>query len=82
MPLTLFDGMLSARYRFTAEMDDPVSVFGATVILELKFTGRFPGWFGEMVRMDLDYIEHQSFWLDLQLLIQTPLAVVGGHGAG
>jgi lipopolysaccharide/colanic/teichoic acid biosynthesis glycosyltransferase len=38
--------------------------------------------FDEMVRMDLDYIEHQSFWLDLQLLIQTPLAVVGGHGAG
>jgi exopolysaccharide biosynthesis polyprenyl glycosylphosphotransferase len=38
--------------------------------------------FDEMVRMDLDYIEHQSFWLDLQLLLQTPLAVVGGAGAG
>jgi len=38
--------------------------------------------FDEMVRMDLDYIEHQSFWLDVQLLIQTPLAVVGGAGAG
>ena len=38
--------------------------------------------FDEMVRMDLVYIEHQSFWLDLQLFIQTPLAVVGGAGAG
>jgi len=38
--------------------------------------------FDEMVRMDLDYIEHQSFWLDLQLLLQTPLVVVGGQGAG
>jgi lipopolysaccharide/colanic/teichoic acid biosynthesis glycosyltransferase len=32
--------------------------------------------FDEMVRMDLDYIQHQSLWLDVQLLIQTPLAVV------
>src|SRR5262249_8865333 len=38
--------------------------------------------FDEMVRMDLDYIEHQSLWLDVLLLIQTPMAVVGGHGAG
>jgi hypothetical protein len=32
-------------------MDDPSSVFGNCVILELKFTGRFPDWFGEMVRV-------------------------------
>lgn len=37
--------------RFTSEMDDPTSVFGDWVILELKFTGRFPDWFGEMVRV-------------------------------
>ena len=37
--------------RFTSEMDDPTSVFGDSVILELKFTGRFPDWFGEMVRV-------------------------------
>lgn len=37
--------------RFTADMDDPTSVFGSLVILELKFTGRFPEWFGEMVRI-------------------------------
>jgi exopolysaccharide biosynthesis polyprenyl glycosylphosphotransferase len=38
--------------------------------------------FDEMVRMDLEYIEHQSLWLDLQLLAQTPLAVLAGRGAG
>ena len=38
--------------------------------------------FEEMVRMDLDYIERQSLWLDLQLLAQTPLAVISGGGAG
>jgi hypothetical protein len=37
--------------RFTSDMDDPTSVFGDWVILELKFTGRFPDWFGEMVRV-------------------------------
>jgi hypothetical protein len=37
--------------RFTADMDDPTSVFGSLVILELKFTGRFPDWFAEMVRI-------------------------------
>ena len=37
--------------RFVAEMDRPVRVFGRAVILELKFTGRFPDWFRELVRV-------------------------------
>ena len=37
--------------RFTEQMDEPISVFGRLVILELKFTGRFPDWFKEMVRI-------------------------------
>jgi hypothetical protein len=37
--------------RFTAEMDDPTPVFGDLVILELKFTGRFPDWCADMVRV-------------------------------
>jgi hypothetical protein len=32
------------------EMDNPCNVFGERVVLELKFTGRFPDWFGELVR--------------------------------
>lgn len=35
---------------FHAEMQDPVAVFGKQVILELKFTGRFPIWFREIVQ--------------------------------
>ncbi|MFM8878355.1 MAG: VTC domain-containing protein [Verrucomicrobiota bacterium] len=37
--------------RFTSQMDDPTPVFGPLVILELKFTGRFPDWFADMVRV-------------------------------
>lgn len=32
------------------EMNDPVAVFGRRVVLEIKFTGRFPNWFGDLVR--------------------------------
>ena len=34
----------------SAKMANPVCVFGKEVILELKFTGRFPVWFGDLVR--------------------------------
>ncbi len=37
--------------RLVAEMDDPVFVFGDMVVLELKFTGRFPDWFADLVRV-------------------------------
>jgi hypothetical protein len=37
--------------RFTSQMDDPTLVFGDQVVLELKFTGRFPDWFKDMVRV-------------------------------
>ncbi len=37
--------------RLEAEMADPVRVFGHRVILELKFTGRFPDWWRELVRV-------------------------------
>ncbi|MSU60957.1 MAG: polyphosphate polymerase domain-containing protein [Pedosphaera sp.] len=35
----------------SAEMRHPVVVFGRNVVLELKFTGRFPDWFRELVRI-------------------------------
>ena len=45
--------MISPEFttRFTAQMDAPVCVFGPLVVLELKFTGRFPDWFKELVRI-------------------------------
>ena len=39
------------QMRFTAEMDEPTCVFGSLVILELKFSGRFPDWFKELARV-------------------------------
>ncbi|HEY4415629.1 MAG TPA: polyphosphate polymerase domain-containing protein [Verrucomicrobiae bacterium] len=41
---------LDATSCMSAKMADPVCVFGKEVILELKFTGRFPAWFGDLVR--------------------------------
>ncbi len=43
--------------------------------------GRSRTTFDEMVRMDLHYARHWSFWLDVKLLFQTPLAVIKGDGA-
>ncbi len=34
-----------------ARMMNPVPVFGEQVVLEIKFTGRFPDWFKELVRI-------------------------------
>jgi len=47
------DVMIAPEFvmRFTAEMDQPTCVFGRLVILELKFSGRFPDWFKELVRV-------------------------------
>jgi len=43
--------------------------------------GRSRTTFDEMVRMDLRYIREQSLWLDIILLLKTPLAVLRGEGA-
>ena len=37
--------------------------------------------FADMVRMDLRYCQRWSLWLDLKILLATPLAVLRGHGA-
>jgi exopolysaccharide biosynthesis polyprenyl glycosylphosphotransferase len=37
--------------------------------------------FPEQVRLDLQYIESQSFWLDLKILLRTVPAVLLGRGA-
>jgi len=38
--------------------------------------------FDDQARMDIEYIENQSLWLDTKILLQTPWAVVSGGGAG
>jgi lipopolysaccharide/colanic/teichoic acid biosynthesis glycosyltransferase len=34
-----------------------------------------------MVDLDVQYVETQSFWLDLRIFLKTPLAVLRGRGA-
>ena len=46
-----------------------------------QVSGRCEIGFTQWVRMDLWYIDRQSLWLDLVLLVQTPLAVLTGRGA-
>ena len=38
-------------YKFSTQMQHPVYVWGKSVVVELKFTNRFPEWFGELVRV-------------------------------
>ena len=37
--------------------------------------------FDEMVRLDIRYARSWSLWLDIKILLQTPLAVISGAGA-
>lgn len=43
--------------------------------------GRSRTTFDEMVRLDLNYAKAWSIWLDLKILLRTPMAVVSGDGA-
>jgi lipopolysaccharide/colanic/teichoic acid biosynthesis glycosyltransferase len=44
-------------------------------------SGRSELTFEQMVDLDLEYIERWSIWLDLKILIRTPLIVISGRGA-
>jgi lipopolysaccharide/colanic/teichoic acid biosynthesis glycosyltransferase len=46
-----------------------------------QVTGRSRTTFDEMVRLDLEYINKWSLWLDLKIILKTPKAVFGGEGA-
>jgi len=37
--------------------------------------------FDQQVRLDLEYIQNQSIWLDLKIMLQTPLAILSTKGA-
>jgi len=43
-----FDARLTPQ--FSTQMNTPVNVFDDKVVVEIKFTGRFPTWFAEFVR--------------------------------
>jgi exopolysaccharide biosynthesis polyprenyl glycosylphosphotransferase len=53
---------------------------GITGLWQVKGRNRVS--FDEMVRMDIEYIQHQSLWLDFKILLQTPWALIHTRGAG
>jgi lipopolysaccharide/colanic/teichoic acid biosynthesis glycosyltransferase len=53
---------------------------GITGYWQVRGRGRVT--FDEMCRMDLSYISHRSFGLDLWILLKTPAALLSGKGAG
>lgn len=46
-----------------------------------QVSGRSDVDFDERLRLDVEYIEKQSLWLDVQILIKTVTAVFNQHGA-
>ncbi len=52
---------------------------GLTCIWQVSGRGDIP--FAQQVQLDIQYIESQSLWLDLKLLLQTIPAVILGRGA-
>jgi len=46
-----------------------------------QVTARCSSDFDEMVRLDIEYIENQSLWMDLKILFRTPLVVISTKGA-
>jgi exopolysaccharide biosynthesis polyprenyl glycosylphosphotransferase len=52
---------------------------GITCIWQVRGRNRISD-FDEWVRLDLEYIDHWSLWLDFRILARTVLAVVAGTG--
>jgi lipopolysaccharide/colanic/teichoic acid biosynthesis glycosyltransferase len=46
-----------------------------------QVSGRSCAEFDDMVRQDLTYIQNQNFWLDLKIILKTPLAILSTKGA-
>jgi lipopolysaccharide/colanic/teichoic acid biosynthesis glycosyltransferase len=46
-----------------------------------QISGRSRVGFQEWMRLDLEYIKHQSFWLDMKILARTVPAVLSREGA-
>lgn len=53
---------------------------GMTGLYQVRMRGLAS--FSEMLRLDLEYVRRRSLWLDLQILLRTPWAVLMGSGAG
>jgi lipopolysaccharide/colanic/teichoic acid biosynthesis glycosyltransferase len=72
---TSFSATRYSRWH-TARLDVQPGITGLWQIY-----GRGTSEFDERLRMDIAYIEHRCLWLDFQILLRTPSAVVGQRGA-
>ncbi|MEW6160949.1 MAG: polyphosphate polymerase domain-containing protein [Verrucomicrobiota bacterium] len=68
--------------RLVAEMKNPGCVFGKNVVLELKFTGRFPDWFRELSRVfglaqcsAAKYADGVALLGEYRISAETPIAI-------
>lgn len=71
------DGM-SRDFRHWAETRAKV-LPGITGLWQVR--GRSELSFEQMMDLDIEYVENWSFWLDLQILLVTPIVVLLGRGA-
>ncbi len=66
--------------RYTPEQARRLTVMpGLTGLWQVS--GRSECTFDELIALDLHYIDHRSFWLDLQLIARTLWVVLLGRGA-
>ncbi len=52
---------------------------GITGFQQVKARATFD--FDQQMRLDIEYVEKQSFWLDLKIMLMTPLVVISTKGA-
>lgn len=46
-----------------------------------QVTARCTADFDQQVKLDIQYIENQSIWLDIKIILKTPLAIMSAKGA-
>ena len=46
-----------------------------------QVTARCTTDFDEQIKLDIEYIENQSLWLDIKIALKTPLAIIKAKGA-
>lgn len=52
---------------------------GITGLQQVKARATFD--FDQQMRLDIEYVEKQSFWLDLKIILMTPLVILSTKGA-
>jgi len=52
---------------------------GITGLQQVKARSTFD--FDQQMRLDIQYIEKQSFWFDIKIIIETPLVIISTKGA-